>query len=110
MEDDPETHGEESETTPTQLPYYEIYTQPKNKLTAALLALFLGAFGIHKFYLGYPKAGFIMLTVTIVGSVFTLGFAGIVMATIGFIEGFVYLMHSQQKFEAYYVCNRREWF
>lgn len=33
----------------------------KNKAVAALLAFFLGAFGIHKFYLGYNFAGILYL-------------------------------------------------
>ena len=33
----------------------------RNKLVAALLALFLGAFGVHKFYLGQVGWGFVYL-------------------------------------------------
>jgi len=33
----------------------------KNKVTAALLALFLGSLGIHKFYLGQNLAGILYL-------------------------------------------------
>jgi TM2 domain-containing membrane protein YozV len=33
----------------------------KNKTTAALLAFFLGGFGVHKFYLGESGAGIIYL-------------------------------------------------
>ena len=35
----------------------------KSKLTAGLLGIFLGALGIHKFYLGYTKEAVIMLVV-----------------------------------------------
>lgn len=38
-------------------------TEPKSKLIAALLALFLGWLGIHSFYLGYNKKGLIQLLV-----------------------------------------------
>ncbi len=31
------------------------------KLLAGLLAIFVGAFGVHKFILGYNKEGFILL-------------------------------------------------
>ena len=45
-----------------QQPYYQQpYSQPmvttKDHVAAGLLAIFLGAFGIHKFYLGYNTAG-----------------------------------------------------
>lgn len=36
-------------------------TDRKSKVVAILLALFLGAFGIHSFYLGYTKKGIIQL-------------------------------------------------
>ena len=39
------------------------------KIPAALLAFFLGVFGVHKFYLGYKKQGIIMLLCTIPGIV-----------------------------------------
>ena len=39
----------------------------KSKLVAALLALFLGTFGIHNFYLGYTTKAIIQLVLTIVG-------------------------------------------
>ncbi len=42
----------------------------KSKVVAALLALFLGGFGVHDFYLGYKKQGIIklILTITVVAS------------------------------------------
>jgi TM2 domain-containing membrane protein YozV len=30
---------------------------PKSKIVAALLCFFLGALGVHRFYLGYTKLG-----------------------------------------------------
>ena len=35
----------------------------KSKIVAGILALFLGVFGIHKFYLGCTTAGIVMLVV-----------------------------------------------
>ena len=107
---------------PPQQPYYgyqqPYYQQPyqrpviatKDHVAAGLLAIFLGALGIHKFYLGYNTAGFIMLAVTILGSLFTFGLAGGVMWVIGVIEGILYLTKSQSEFEQTYVVNKREWF
>tara|TARA_B100001123_G_scaffold147535_1_gene170937 strand:+ start:1745 stop:2200 length:456 start_codon:yes stop_codon:yes gene_type:complete len=42
---------------------------PKSKVSAALLAFFLGALGVHNFYLGYTGRGIaqLILTLTIIG-------------------------------------------
>lgn len=82
----------------------------KDHVAAGLLAIFLGVFGVHKFYLGYNTAGFIMLAVTILGSIFTFGLAAGVMWVIGLIEGIIYLVKSQSEFDTVYVANKKEWF
>ena len=56
-----------------------------NKLIAALLALFLGGFGIHKFYLHRPIQGIIYLLLCWTW----------IPSLIAFIEGIVYLCMSQ---------------
>ncbi|MCL2825882.1 MAG: TM2 domain-containing protein [Eggerthellaceae bacterium] len=103
--------------TPPQPTYY--YQQPypaapvvspKDHVAAGLLGIFLGGFGIHKFYLGYNTAGFIMLASAIVGGAITFGIAWAVVWLIGFIEGIMYLVKSQSEFEYLYVFNKREWF
>lgn len=45
-------------------------TAPKQWIVALLLALFLGALGIHNFYLGYTTKGIIqlILTITVIGA------------------------------------------
>jgi TM2 domain-containing membrane protein YozV len=40
---------------------------PKSRLTTTLLALFLGAFGAHRFYVGKIKTGIVMLLLSITG-------------------------------------------
>lgn len=51
----------------------------KSKVVAILLALFLGNLGIHDFYLGNKKAGFIKLGLTIIGiALIVAGFAAFV--------------------------------
>lgn len=89
------------------------YTQPvatKDHVAAGLLAIFLGVFGVHKFYLGYNTSGFVMLAVTILGSIFTIGLAAVVIWIIGIVEGIIYLSKSQSEFDAIYVANKKEWF
>ena len=82
----------------------------KDHVVAGLLAIFFGWLGIHKFYLGYPMPGFIMLGITLLGGTVTFGLAGIAMGIIGVIEGILYLTRSQLEFEQLYVCAKREWF
>lgn len=81
------------------------YLQPyrsEKKVAAGILGLLLGTFGIHKFYLGYTKAGIIQLVLGLV----TCGIVGI----IGFIEGIIYLTKSDEEFDRTYVQNQKEWF
>jgi len=97
-------------------PYYapnypqQVVTAQKDHIVAGLFGILIGSLGIHKFYLGYNQAGFIMLAVAIIGGIFTLGIATAVIALIGFIEGIMYLIKSQSEFEYLYVHNKREWF
>ncbi len=75
-----------------------------------MLGVFLGMFGIHKFYLGYNTAGFIMLGVSLLGSLLTFGLAATVVWLIGLVEGIIYLVKSQSEFEQTYLAGKREWF
>ena len=82
----------------------------KDHVSAGLLAIFLGMFGVHKFYLGCNSAGFIMLAVSIIGGILTLGLAAAVIEVIAVIEGVIYLTKSQTEFDRAYVLNQRDWF
>lgn len=64
----------------------------KNKLAAGLLAIFLGDFGAHKFYLGKPGTGLIYLLFFWTG----------IPAVIGVIEGIIYLLSSEEDFQRKY--------
>ena len=89
------------------------YAQPvvtKDHIAAGLLAIFLGVFGVHKFYLGYNTAGFIMLGVAILGGLLSFGIATSIVWLIGLIEGIIYLVKNQAEFEQAYVFSKREWF
>lgn len=58
--------------------------QAKSKIAAGLLGIFLGGFGVHRFYLGYTKIGVIQIVVTLV----TCGIGSLW----GFVEGILYLV------------------
>ena len=86
----------------------------KSKVAAGVLAILLGEFGIHKFYLGYSGAGAVMLIGTIIGlitAVLIVGFFLVVaIAIIALIEGILYLTKSDEDFNTTYVLNRKSWF
>jgi TM2 domain-containing membrane protein YozV len=66
---------------------------PKSKLAAGLLGIFLGAFGVHRFYLGFTTIGLIQLILGLAGIV-TCGITTIASAIWGLIEGIMILTGS----------------
>ncbi len=80
------------------------------KLAAGLTGIFLGAFGVHKFILGYTKPAVIMLVVSLAGGAVTCGVASFVMGVIGLIEGIIYLTKTPQEFQAMYIDAEKDWF
>ena len=64
---------------------------PRSRVAAGLLGIFLGAFGLHRMYLGYWRRGLTMLAITVVGGFFTLGLAALAMGLWGFAEGLLVL-------------------
>ena len=85
-------------------------TGDNKKVIAGILAILLGAFGIHKFILGYNKEGIIMLVITIVLGVVTCGMFAWVMSIIGLIEGIIYLTKSDADFYNTYQAGKKPWF
>ncbi|MFF2245953.1 TM2 domain-containing protein [Arthrobacter sp. NPDC058130] len=59
------------------------YAQPKSRLVAGLLGIFLGGLGVHRFYLGYTTIGIIQILLTVFVGIFTFG----LVALWGFVEG-----------------------
>lgn len=107
--------GTYSNKPPYQPPYQQAASNQSSKpvkdhIAAGLLAILLGALGIHKFYLGYSSTGFIMMAITVVAGIFTIGLASLAMVVVGVIEGIIYLSKSQQEFEETYVRNKKSWF
>jgi TM2 domain-containing membrane protein YozV len=66
------------------------YPQPKSKIVAGLLGIFLGGLGIHRFYLGFTKIAVIQLILTIALGAFTFG----LVALWGVIEGIMIIAGS----------------
>ncbi len=64
--------------------------QPKSKIAAGLLGIFLGCFGVHNFYLGYNGKAVAQLLMTVL----TCGILGIVSGIWGLIEGILILTGS----------------
>ena len=76
------------------------------KLAAGLTGIFLGAFGVHKFILGYSKPAIIMLVV----SLLTCGIGYFIFQIIGIIEGIIYLTKTNEEFQAEYLDAEKPWF
>jgi len=81
---------------------------PISRKKAAIRAIFGGVFGLHKFYLGYPKIGILLLFGTLFSWI--LAFLPLFAALgLGLIEGLVYLSLSDEEFEKRYLKGRRYW-
>jgi TM2 domain-containing membrane protein YozV len=91
-------------------------TRPESKrMTAALLALFLGSLGIHKFYLGYKNAGIAYLVIWAIVSVFSIiscgigSFFYIPMWIFSVVEAVIYFTKTDEQFIDIYQLNKKEW-
>jgi TM2 domain-containing membrane protein YozV len=85
----------------------------KNKLVAGLLAILLGGFGIHKFYLGFTGPGLVFLLVNTIGffvSWLLLFIPNMILGVIAVIEGILYLTKTDEEFEQTYVVEKKKWF
>lgn len=80
------------------------------KIIAGVLAIVLGALGVHKFILGYNKEGIIMLVITLVLGVLTCGIAASALGIVGLIEGIIYLTKSDEEFYRTYQLGKKPWF
>jgi len=72
------------------------------RMMAGVLGIILGAWGVHKFILGYTKEGIIQIVLTVV----TCGIGSLV----GLIEGIIYLTKSDEEFYETYQKNKKPWF
>lgn len=99
----------------------------EKRLIAGLLAIVLGSFGVHKFYLGMNTPGLITLGVNVgvwvlalllglitfgLGLIITLPLAGLVsgaLGLLGLVEGILYLTKSDEEFYTQYVLDKKPW-
>lgn len=85
----------------------------KNKTVAGLLAIFVGGFGIHKFYLGFTGPGLVYLLTNTIGWVITfwlMGIPNMILGVMTLIEGIIYLTRTDEDFEQTYVVGKKKWF
>jgi len=75
----------QSQTTNTSTTY-----QPKSRIAAGVLGLFLGAFGVHNFYLGYTGKAIAQLLLTLLSC----GLLSFVSGIWSFIEAILILCGS----------------
>lgn len=69
-----------------------------SRVTAGILGIFCGNFGLHRFYMGHTQAGIIHLV--------TAPFAGI-SGLVGLIDGILYLVATDEEFNAKYLHDDR---
>lgn len=70
--------------------YYGPYSQPgyrtRSRFLAGILAILLGALGVHNFYLGFTQRGVIQLLLSTVGVIFTCGLSALVAEIWAIVE------------------------
>lgn len=85
IEEEKQTSKKENNTTTVT-----VNMQPKSKIAAGILGIFLGSLGIHNFYLGYNGKAVAQLLMTVLSC----GLLSVVTAIWGLIEGILILTGS----------------
>lgn len=70
-----------------------------NKITAGLLAIFLGGLGAHYFYMGKFNIAIVWLLAFIF--LFWTGIVPIVLCIISFLQGITYFSYTQENWEKF---------
>lgn len=74
-------------------------TKPESKrIVAGILAILLGGWGVHKFYLGMPMPGIITILACFGG-----------FGILGLVEGIIYLTKSDEDFIKTYQIEKKQW-
>ena len=77
----------------------------KDRNTAGWLAIILGGFGAHQFYMNHISSGIIRLCV----SIFSFGIGLAIVEILGIVEGIKYLKMSDEEFKTVYVEGGKSW-
>lgn len=77
------------------------------RLIASLLAILLGCFGVHKFYMGYTKEGIITIIAGTAGALLVLPFVAAV--GLGLAEGVIYLTLTDDEWRRKYLTGQQGW-
>lgn len=87
----------------------------KNKGVAAILALFLGVFGVHRFYLGQRALGILYFIISVAGFIISLTafpygppIPFIIMAILSFVDAVLLGVMPQEEFDERYNKKRAE--
>ena len=79
------------------------------------MAILVGCFGIHKFYLNsisksgeYTVPGVMLLVAGTVGWILVV--PGLISVVIGIVEGVTYLTKAEEEFHQIYITGKRAWF
>jgi TM2 domain-containing membrane protein YozV len=72
------------------------------KILAGVMALVMGAWGIHRFILGDPMGGILRIVITFA----TCGLGSIMWL----IEGIIYLTKTDEEFYRIYMVQKKSWF
>ncbi|MEY8311958.1 NINE protein [Oscillospiraceae bacterium 42-9] len=80
--------------------------QQKSRLAAGLLAIMLGVFGVHNFYMGFNSRGTIQLVLSLAGGLLTCGLGTVAAAVWGLIEGVMLLSSNGPRFDGNGVIMR----
>jgi len=76
--------------------------ESKNKIMASILALVLGLFGVHRFYLGKKGLGIANVSVGLVGIIFGIGFLITATALLGLVDALILFTMPQKTFDKRY--------
>ncbi len=99
----------DSVRNPTQPPL-----PPKRKpdqLSSMIFAILFGFTGMHKFYMGYPREGFVMLSLSVIGSLVWLKpYPIVLMMAVAWIEASSIICRDEASFIKNYIDEQRPWF